>query len=152
MQDLANKPIYKLMWLPDTTTLIWDVITETALPITDPIYQTLPDYLNLTQWARNYTSVYNEWLNDEANNLYDLQNSTHQQALKAIQQYNEREQCQVKLYYWFDVDRTEQSTYQWTHSPLSQTPLTEIPMHHYLNRWVAVADNLIFPELNKEIL
>lgn len=145
MEDSRSK-LYKIMWVPETEKVIWDMRTEEPISINDMIYKRVTNHLNLTKWIKFYKGLYSDWLEDDKNDVYDITHDINQMAINALGKINQSLN-EIKLYYWFDKDRTEEENFQWEFCPLTNQKLIYLGKeYHYLNRYISPNSFLVFPE------
>lgn len=139
-----NGPLYKLMWAADGANIIWNMEQEEPDAICAALVSLLNRYLNIPAWVESYEDYYHRWLVDGDVTIYNLEAPLVAAMLDAIKRFNQQEQ--YNLYYWYDVDRTEASDFQWRRSPLSGEKLLKLPGSFAVaNRYIAPNDFLVFP-------
>ena len=68
MEDSKNK-LLKLMWLPKTKEIVFDMQTEQAIPADNGIYREINLVLNLDTWRKEFKRLYTAWLEEDKNEL-----------------------------------------------------------------------------------
>lgn len=146
MADSKNKDFYYIMWLPDTAEIIWDMKNKTQMSSDFYLYHSLNQHIDLGKWTKTYTELYKDWLEADTQEIYNLQNPSIQKMLSAIQKVNTNLPQNTKLFYWFDVDRTENEDFIWENSPIDRTKLVDLGEgFYYLNRFVDLKNYVVFP-------
>jgi hypothetical protein len=139
-----NGPLYKVMWAADGANIIWNMEREEPNATCVTVGALLNKYLAVAAWAKSYEDYYHQWLEADDTTIYRLDAPLVASMRHAISQFNQQER--YKLYYWFDIDRTESSDFCWQHSPLSGEKLLELPRSFSsVNRYIAPIDFLVFP-------
>lgn len=147
MEDLKNSsyPSYKIMWAFEGDNIIWNMMSETHDDNCRKIQIALNKYINTYLWSVSFEKSYINWLENDVNDIYDINNEIHKKMRNAIAEFRKNESYNV--YYWFDVDRTRREDFQWEHSPISGESLTKLSADfHTNNRLISRADFLVFPQ------
>lgn len=146
MADSKNKDFYCVMWLPDTSEIIWDMKNKTQMSSDFYLYHALNQYIDLEKWIKKYAELYKDWLEADAQEIYNLQNPSIEKMLSSIQKVNANLPQNTKLFYWFDVDRTENEDFIWENSPIDHAQLVNLGEDfYYLNHFVDLKNYLTFP-------
>jgi hypothetical protein len=146
MEDLKNK-LLKLMWVPETKEIIWDMQTEEPVPADNGIYKEVNSVFNLEKWSNEFKTIYSAWLDEDNEELYDITNAFYKKTLEHLEIVNKNAKV-YQLYLWFDVDRTLNESFLWKNCPLTQTPLVRLPEnYHYLNRFISRRKFLVLPDM-----
>lgn len=145
MEDLKNK-LFKIMWVPETEEVIWDMKTEEPISINHIIYNKVIKHLDLTNWISFYKILYSDWLDEDKNDIYNISHEINQMVINTLEKINQSLD-DMKIYYWFDIDRTEEENYQWKICPLTNQNLKYLGKdYHYLNRFISPKKFIVFPE------
>ncbi|SFS47950.1 hypothetical protein [Mucilaginibacter polytrichastri] len=135
----------KVMVTVDSEDILWNIVSESVISCNHPAYILLSKQIDLKQWKRDYLNLYNNWLYNDDNRIYNIDDPINKSMILALAAVNKLNK-NVKLFYWFDVDREEHPEYRWTKCPLSNEPLITLPSYiHKNNRYVSTATPLIFP-------
>jgi len=146
MEDLKNK-LLKLMWVPETKEIIWDIQTEEPVPADNGIYKEVNSVFDLENWSNEFKTIYFAWLNEDKEELYDITNEFYTKTLEHLEIVNKNAKV-YQLYLWFDVDRTLNENFLWNNCPLTQTPLVRLSEnYHYLNRFISREKFLVLPDM-----
>ena len=146
MADLKNKDFYCVMWLPDNAEIIWEMKNKTQMSSDFYLYHALNEYIDLEKWIKKYTELYKDWLEADVQEIYNLQNPSIQKMLYAIQKVNTNLPQNTKLFYWYDVDRTENEDFIWENSPVDSKQLVNLGENFsYLNRLIDTKNYLVLP-------
>jgi hypothetical protein len=132
----------KIMWV-DAGTFLWNFGEETPSDV-----QSLSASLQaaLSDWASQFRDAYRKWLDDEpdaSSILHDIRSSLHSKG--QILRDKLADETGQAVYYWFDVDRSEQENFQWEYCPLCSLPLTETSNANPNDRLVCERSKLVFP-------
>lgn len=139
-----NGPFYKVMWAADGANIIWNMKQEESDAARAALAALLPKYIDVPAWAKSYADYFHRWLEADDAAIYNLGAPLATSMRHAIKRFNKQEQH--KLYYWFDINRTESPDFQWQRSPLSGEELLELPSSFSaVNRYIAPTDFLVFP-------
>jgi hypothetical protein len=126
--------------------LVWDCLTETAVPVNHSVYYNLKKYINLTDWETKYDKLYHQWLYNDDETIYNINVDINKFMIDAIFELNKEKKDYV-LYYWFDVDRDKSPDYTWVYCPFSGKQLITLnEQFHYNNRKISPEHPLVFPE------
>jgi hypothetical protein len=132
------------MWAADGAHIIWNMEKEEPDATCVAVGALLNKYVDVTAWAKSYENYYHQWLEADDTTIYRLEAPLVASMRYAISQFNQQEQH--KLYYWFDIDRTDPTDFHWQRSPLSGEELLELPSSFSaVNRYLAPTDFLVFP-------
>jgi len=147
MADFSGKELYKILWLPGETSVIYRMKDDAAVDVTSAVFNTLQIYIDLEKWKRDYSEAYHQWLENDVNDIYDLNNIINKRVLDAIKKHNDLPSNTHLFFFWFDVDRTfEKEGFQWSESPISGHPLIELGKeYHFSSRLISIEDGLVFP-------
>lgn len=148
MEDLKNKKLLKIMWLPGEESFIWEMKDETQVGLYSDIQSLVQKHINMQEWSKAYESLYKKWLNEDVMEIYNLNNNVNARMLSEIKQFNEMHKCDYLIFYWFDEDRTNsEKAFSRTVSPLSLDKLIDLgERYHYLNRLISLKDYLVLPK------
>jgi hypothetical protein len=139
-----NGSLYKVMWAAEGTAIIWNMQDNQHDSHCGELVRLLGQYIDVPKWAASYEAYYHSWLDDDDQTIYHLESPLLAIMLGAIKAFNEQEPW--KLYYWFDIDRTDSPVFHWQHSPLSGEKLLKLPSSFAsMNRYIAPTDFLVFP-------
>jgi len=140
----SSRDLYKVMWAAEGAAIIWSMRQNQHDTHCDVLAHLLGKYIDIQAWAENYEAYYHKWLDADDVTIYTIGTPLVDSMRSAIKQFNKQEQH--RLYYWFDVDRTELPDFQWQRSPLSDEALLELPgSFSAVNRYIAPTDFLVFP-------
>lgn len=150
MEDLENKELVKIMWIPGTKKVLWNMKNEKQYLDNKLFYVFLNSQLNLNVWVQEYTKLYRSWLENDDVSIFDLNHKINFNMIKSIKKFNMLSSA-VILFYWFDVERSSQPEFQWEKCPKSQSQLISLgDEFHYLNRFVS-KDYLVLPDMRRNI-
>ena len=134
-----------MMVTNDTDGIIWDMLTETSLTDVHPSYYMLDKEIDLQLWKYAYRNLYQEWLNDDGESIYDIGHPVNLNLINSLININKLT-LEYKLYYWFDVNRDKYPDFFWETCPISGTPLIALPIYfHRNNRKISQLFPLVFP-------
>ncbi len=102
----------KVMVAGSSPEIIWIMISESEIPLTDPIYEIINSEIDLIKWKTNFLFLYQDWLNKDNPQVYDINNLVNKMRIDAIVKCNNKISSD-KLYYWFDVDRSKKHDFIW---------------------------------------
>ena len=146
MEDSKSK-LLKLMWVPETKEIVWDMQTEKAISADNDVYAEINSVFNLEDWGNEFELLYSSWLEEDNNDLYDISNSFYQTTLSNLDIINKNPKS-FNLYLWFDVDRSLNENFQWETCPVTNTSLVRLNENtHYLNRLISKEKYLVFPDM-----
>lgn len=135
----------KLMWLPESTSMIWDMQVESI--VSEKAISVVPNYKSseIASWAEWFEELYRRWLADQSNEVFNIYHKVNEQALSIVRTLNARN-SRFAFFYWFDVDRSTNENFLWTTSPLSGSDLIDLgPKYHPKNRLVSLSDSIVVP-------
>ena len=146
MADLKNNRIgYKVMFVPNEDTVLWEVFAENPLQLGCKNYCILNSYIDIEDWKEKYRIKFNEWLNEDDLDIFDINHSVNLEMINALIQVN-RHLSGDFIYYWFDIDRTYNEHYRWTNCPISGEKLIDLGTEYpFLNRLISPFFPLILP-------
>lgn len=146
MEDLKNKSIrYKVMFVPNEESIIWDVFSETPLPVKTISYNLLNSFINIEEWKKIFGIKFYKWLNDDDLSIFDINNAINVEMINALKEVNNHLSDEY-IFFWFDRDRTYLDNYKWVNCPISGLPLIDLgPRYPDLNRLISPNHPLIFP-------
>lgn len=149
MEDLRNKKLYKLLWLPEQQDIIRDMRTEHIAFNSEKvmILEHLNKFINVSAWHKKYSVLYQEWLNNDLDVIYDIKNEINVEIIQAIKATNdELRKKNILLFYWFDFDRTSHENKEWSKDPFTDKYLYELgSSYNKLNRKVSLENFIVFP-------
>ena len=146
MEDLGNKQLLKIMWLPEAASMIWDMKHESEISLGAIQDETANVYAEISSWAGRYEQFYKRWLEDETDVIYDIDHEINREILSIVKGLNATSNKYI-FFYWFDVDRTNDDKFRWVTSPRSREVLFDLgPDFHFLNRLISVEDYMVFPK------
>lgn len=139
---------YKVMWIPNSKEIIWNMEREEQMPLDFYIYDVLKGKMDILNWSEKYELKYKNWLDDINHDIYDINNVLHIETIKTIQTINNSKllKNKDKLYYWFDVDRDLNDNYEWIESPISNSKLQKFNSYPSINRNISNEDHMVFPD------
>jgi hypothetical protein len=147
--DLINSKNMKIKLMvvaDDQKEILWDMLTETEIPLSNLVYQKLGQYIDLDAWRQDYLIRYKEWLESDAPTIYDINSSINTKIIYAISNYNKV--IQDRIYFWFDVDRSINPDYKWEICPISHEKLIRLTeSYHSNNRLISSKAPLVFPDV-----
>jgi hypothetical protein len=142
---INDMKIYKVMPTVPNENLVWDIMNEQIVESSDECYIRLYRQIDVPEWNTLFFNYYKMWLEDDSQIIYDVHSALNMSMIEALVKINEN--FEVKLYYWFDVDREKHPDYIWEKCPLSGKDLMELPkFYHRNNRKISREFPLIFPE------
>jgi len=138
---------YKVMWVPNSVELVWDMEKEEEMPLGFYIYDLLNSKMDMLSWSKKFELKYKNWLNDIDHDIYDISSTLHAEVIKTIRTINDSKllKSNDKLYYWFDVDRDTNDNYEWVKSPISKSTLQQLTSFPAINRNISEKDYMVFP-------
>lgn len=134
------------MWLPDSKTnnYLWHMTD--GEPFTDSSILNKEDKQIIEEWAKWFEYEYREWLAGESKDLYNPFYSLNGNMVKHLEKINAR-QSEFQIFYWFDVDRSEEPDYVWICCPVSGLPLANLgSIYTQSNRLISIRHPMCFPE------
>lgn len=117
---------FKVMVTVDSDNVIWNMVTEVNIMSNHPIYDLLSKEIDLLKWKEKYLVLYNSWLESDDSSIYNINHPINMDIINALIILNKKN-TDLKLYYWFDVDRDINSDYVWQKCPLSEENLILLP-------------------------
>lgn len=139
-----NQNLYKVMWAAEGPNIIWNMQREEHDAHCFALVSLLGNYLDVEAWTKEYEYHFRRWLAEDDLTIYALDSPLLASMLNAIKLFNQKED--TRLYYWFDVDRTNPVDFHWESSPLSGEKLRKLPhLFPAINRYVAENDFMVFP-------
>lgn len=131
MEDLRNHKFYYLLWLPKAKNIIWDAKNKKALAQNVlcegfDLAGMLREEIDLGKWRKKYAQLYRKWLENDNKAIFDFEQAILKDILSAIRCVNEKLPPDLHFCYWYDLDRSENEDFVWTHSPISGDPLTDL--------------------------
>ncbi len=142
--------LYKIMWLPDTENLFLKMTdeTEAELSVKNYFITELQKNIDLNEWQIDYRKAYKMWLEDDDNTIYDIHNPLIFNIIEAVNKVNQQSE-KLKLYYWFDIDRSANENFRWEKCPITNTELKNLGKDYfYVNRLVSEKASLVMPEVD----
>lgn len=138
--------IYKIMWLPGTKRVIWDIKNEKQIPLKCRPYLDIASLnFDLNKWAKEFGKLYHLWLHEDDKHVFDLNHEINRLPLELLINLNKMAE-NYKVLYWFDVNRDEYPAFKWEHCPISKTLLKafneDVPRK---NKYCSDIYPLIFP-------
>lgn len=135
----------KLMWLPTLQKSLLVMEDESVFNDRKLTHQIVYS-LDLETWHNHFRILYKSWLMGESDEIYIIQSSINFGMISKIEKLNKKLKG-VKLFYWFDVDRSQDQndSFLWTHCPLSNAPLIALPPYHLNNRFISPSHPVVFP-------
>ena len=103
-------------------------------------------HLDLETWHNHFRILYKAWLAGESEEIFTIESNINYRIISRIEKLNKKLNG-VKLFYWFDVDRSKEEfhDFSWTHCPLSNLPLIELEHVHVNNKFISPAYSIVFP-------
>lgn len=102
--------------------------------------------LDLETWHNHFRILYKAWLNGDSEEIYIVQSNINYKIISKIEKLNKKLKG-IKLFYWFDVDRSKEENYAfaWKNCPLSNKPLIELKNVHVNNKFISPKYPIVFP-------
>jgi hypothetical protein len=145
MDFLNSKRLLKVMWLPESDGIIFDMMNEKPLNKEESIYIELNKQINLKEWITDYSKEYKKWLEDKSDKIYDLNFSVNKNMIDAIKKLNQKNVKEL-LFYWFDVDRTDNENFKWEFCPIAGVKLLQLGNgFSKINNLISIEEYLVFP-------
>jgi hypothetical protein len=145
MEDLKNKEIFKVMWLPKESRILLNVKNEEFVTLNSSIYERLSIYIDIPRWIILYEKKYSDWLNNDENSIYNINDNLNKKMVDALRQLNES-YIDKRIFYWFDIDRTNNPNFDWEYCPLSEKKLIFLGYDYpKINSLISPDFPLIFP-------
>jgi hypothetical protein len=146
IEDLKGKQLLKIMWVPGAESLLWNMKDESQLSSQSAIYKLVEGNSEIVSWASRFDQLYEQWLEGDNDVIYDVKHEVNREILSILRTLN-TSLSELAIFYWFDVDRTDNDDFVWTESPFSGKPLLDLgPDYHFLNRLVSLEDYVVFPK------
>ena len=135
---------YKVMPTVPEENIFWDISTERIVDSSSLSYKYLSEYIDIEEWKKSFFELYNKWLKEDDDSVYDIHNEVSRSMINALMEINKK--ADFKLYYWFDVDRNKYPNYVWRKCPIAGTDLIDLPEYYSMNnRKISVDYPLVFP-------
>ncbi len=138
------------MWLPEIDEIIWKLDNETMpiRPVKEFIFNSLNKNIDINEWHKKYANLYSDYLNNDAQDIYDVTNEINYSIIKAIKKTNNLlRKSNIILFYWFDVDRVSKENWRWISDPLNGKDLLKLDgSFHEVNRKVSLDNYMVFPD------
>lgn len=146
MVDFQNKELIKVMWLPGEREILFEVTTETSIPIDNEVYKILANFIDLNKWTNDYAMKYDAWLKNDNSTIYNINSFINSKMIEALESAN-KTLSNIILFYWFDVDRTFIEGFNWEFCPISNKKLIELKLSSpKINSLISPVYPLIFPK------
>lgn len=137
---------YKVMATVPKENIIWDISTEVVVHSSSVCYEHLSAEIDTDEWKKSFFNLYNMWLNEEDDAVYNIWHEVNMSMVRALAKINK--EADFKIYYWFEVDRDKYPDFVWIKCPLTGTDLIDLPAYYSKNnRKIAVGNPLVFPGL-----
>lgn len=145
MEDLKNKDLSKVMWLPEEDHILLDIRNEKFISINSKLYYHLSSYINIDNWRDLYKKKYSDWLNNDDHSIYNIHDEVNSIIINALLSLNKDLKSRM-VFYWFDVDRTDNEKFIWEYCPLSKRRLIQLgDKYPKINSFISPDYPLIFP-------
>lgn len=145
MVDLKNKVLLKVMWLPKEDEVLFNIKNETFLPIQSKLYNEVFNNFDITKWKKLYGQAYDKWLNEDDSSIYDINSQVNQSMINTLVKVNELLGGEM-IFYWFDIDRTDNENFKWEFCPLSKKRLIHLGDEYpKINSLISPDYPLVFP-------
>ena len=141
-----KEPQYiKLMWLPALQKSLLVMEDESVFADRDLTFQIIYQ-LDLETWHNHFRILYKAWLNGDSEEIYIIQSNINYSIISKIEKLNKKLK-DIKLFYWFDVDRSKEENYDfvWKNCPLSNKPLIQLKNVHVNNKFISPKYPIVFP-------
>ncbi|MCZ8355628.1 MAG: hypothetical protein O9340_12890 [Cyclobacteriaceae bacterium] len=143
--NLEGKILLKVMWTSEEETVVWDMKSEENLKYDSKLVSEFCNYFDLVDWSKKFKTLYSQWLEEDADFVYKLDNPLISSLLLAIKKFN-FDNNEVLFFYWYDVDRTKKNNFSWSLSPITGKPLIDLGSDfHPNNRLISLDDFIVFP-------
>ena len=86
----------------------------------------LREEIDTAKWRKKYARNYRDWLENDDKTIFDFEKSLLRDMLAALRRVNEKLPADLHFCYWYDLDRSENEDFHWTHSPITREPLTDL--------------------------
>ncbi|HEY8956610.1 hypothetical protein [Chitinophaga sp.] len=113
-----NNEIFKIVYLPQESEIIFNAKYETPVSLHSDLYSKLLTHIDINEWKCLYEKAYRDWLNDVSDAVCNIHDPVNMLMIAALIQLNETLPDR-RLYYWFDVDRTYNEGFTWKYCPIS---------------------------------
>lgn len=135
----------KLMWLPTLEKSLLVMENESVFTDSKLTHQIMY-HLDLATWYNHFRILYKSWLIGESEEIFIIQSNINFRIISKIEKLNQKLKG-VKLFYWFDVDRSQKGYdhFCWSHCPLSDAPLIELKKMHLNNRFISPNHPVVSP-------
>jgi hypothetical protein len=151
MEDLKNKKLYKIMWLPEENHIFLDIKNEKFISINSKMYKYLSNYVDWKSWINVYKKKYENWLNSDDNSIYNISDEVNTKIINALLEMN-KHLIHEKIFYWFDIDRTFNENFIWKYCPISKRKLIQLPDEYpEINSLISPEYPLIFPHFDPKV-
>ena len=110
------------MYLTDVDPIIWDVRTEEPLDEGHIYYKVLNSFVDINEWKLKYGQLYKAWLEIDDTSIHDIHHSINKDMINALIDAN-KHLDESLIYFWFDIDRSEDESFEWEVCPLSRQRL-----------------------------
>ncbi|PVD49298.1 hypothetical protein DC498_25740 [Terrimonas sp.] len=145
MEDLKNKELIKVMWLPNQAEVLFKMKDETSLPIKSALYPHILQYIDIVKWRKEYAQKYNDWLNKDDDSIYQIENGINMRMIDSLIEVNKALRHE-KIFYWFDIDRTYNDHFLWKYCPISKKELVKLGEEFpKINSLISPNYPLVFP-------
>lgn len=141
---MTSKELYKVMWVGRAEPFIWNIYNEE--PASDMVISCVKNNINCEAWLEKFSSDFSAWLNLDDDSVYNLNIEEYSDFLHFIKKFNNDNSVGITLFYWYDIDRSEDSTFEWSKCVLCGEKLVEIEGAHYLNKKACLNDFIVYPE------
>lgn len=122
MVDLKNKELVKIMWLPGEEKILFHIKKEQPLSFESKLYNHIFNFIDIEKWKDLYSKAYNNWLNKDDSSIYDINNDVNLMMITSLAKANEALKNEI-IFYWFDIDRTNNESFIWEYCPISKKRL-----------------------------
>ncbi len=145
MEDLINKELLKIMWLPNENEIFFHMRNEKAVFWNSEIYKSLSEYIDVENWKHLYSKSYQRWLDDDDDSIYDIQSEINKSMIDSLIKLNKTLVSGV-VFYWFDIDRTNNENFKWEFCPNSKKRLFTLGnTYPKINSLISPEFPLVFP-------
>lgn len=142
---MKERQYIKLMWLPTLQKSLLVMEDESVFTNSKLTHQIIYQ-LDLETWHNHFRILYKAWLTGESEEIYIIESNINYRIISKIEKMNKKLK-DVKIFYWFDVDRSKEEyhNFTWKNCPLSNTPLIELKHLHLNNRFISSTYPIVFP-------
>lgn len=130
------------MWA-NTDSPIWDIQSEKNIKLNFNI--NLKEKIN--KWNLDFSDHHKKWLEEDKNtSVFSLKSQLHMDGRQLLEDIEKDLKQDIKLYYWFDVDRSleQNESFIWTKCPICKSNLIKINASKS-NRVICEKCKLLFP-------